>query len=303
MGQSKQVDLTGAGFRDDEAIRVFGTLYSIGVKVCRFDHPHGLNQYLTNTFEYEEESRKTGKVVTNITKGRRYSNRKKGIGNIRQIVHHHSGGDGPTPRQMYQTLHNYRGLSAHFAVEDGGGMIAKVDPKTLEELEPPDPTMIWQFLDPRHQAWHAGKANPASIGIENALYPSFERNPDFYSPRGCLKRRNLPHNVVEEVVHGNLREVFCMTEPQLMATCKLTAGLWVALRLTNQELPEIPLFPRNDRDEIPRTVATDPLAHAGLIGHLQLTRRKPDPAGFPWESFETQVGRECAMMQSVLTPG
>ena len=48
MPQQQQIDLTGAGFRDDEAIRVFGHLYAIGVRVCRYDHPGGLNAYLTN---------------------------------------------------------------------------------------------------------------------------------------------------------------------------------------------------------------------------------------------------------------
>ena len=43
----------------------------------------------------------------------------------------------------------------------------------------------------------------------------------------------------------------------------------------------------------------DAIQHTGMIGHLQITRRKVDPAGFPWETFEDQVEQECRQMAAV----
>jgi len=51
-----------------------------------------------------------------------------------------------------------------------------------------------------------------------------------------------------------------------------------------------PKFPRNVNGEIPRKVFGRHADHVGLIGHLQCSKRKWDPAGFPWEEYEQRVG-------------
>jgi N-acetyl-anhydromuramyl-L-alanine amidase AmpD len=95
--------------------------------------------------------------------------------------------------------------------------------------------------------------------------------------------------------------VFAFTEPQIESLASLAAGVWCALfHLVNGRVGSYrgislddyfagpPLFPKEE-GRIPRTVYSDAINHVGMIGHLQCTKRKIDPAGFPWERFENMV--------------
>jgi hypothetical protein len=261
-----------------------GATFNIGTRVIKWNEPEGFDGYDTTRVEHREMDRRTGRMRTKVIKGKRYNSRKHGLEGISQIMIHHTGGDGNGAGNVFNTLHNARGLSVHFVVDDDG--------------------MIWQFLDCQERAWHGGLHNDISVGIECNLYPLADERPNYYSPERCRRLNNLSHEVREEVIHGRKLRTFQFTDPQVAALCKLCAGIWIATAVMARgakvdnnvkrylALGKSPMFPRvMSGDKIPRTKINQPKRHIGLIGHLQCTRNKIDPAGFPWEQFEAQCGR------------
>jgi hypothetical protein len=268
------IALASDAFKRDDAFVLGGVAYDIGTRVIKWDEKGGFNQYLTNRSEVKVEDRKTGKVKTKVISGRRYSKRVMfgdPLKKIRQFFIHHSGGDGRNPSGMYETLQNQRGLSVHFAIEDDG--------------------RIYQFLDAIECAWHGGSHNGYSIGVESCLFPDAEAHSDYYSGPELAQRGNIPHTTTVETLQGVRRKVFCFTAPQVEALARLAAGCWVGIGAYTA-----PVFPRVG-GAIPREVCPGNDKHVGLIGHLQCTDIKWDPAGFPWESFEARVGALFAEMK------
>lgn len=251
--------------------------FDIGIPVIKWCDAGGFDGYARNVSVETSLNRKTGRIKRKRIAGKRYGMRTKGSRSISQIMIHHTGGDGDGAGNVFNTLHNQRGLSVHFVIDDDG--------------------TIWQFLDCAEKAWHAGGHNNISVGIECNLYPLAEERPDYYSEARRERFGNLPHEIVEDEIHGRKMRVFQMPEPQREALAKLCAGIWVALgAIAGDEenkdrdgaLGIEPLFPRIRRT-IPRTEIARPKKHIGMIGHLQATKRKIDPAGFPWEDFERRV--------------
>lgn len=242
--------------------------YDIGHPVTHWWEPGGFDGYVTSREVVREQDRKTGKVAEKVISGPRYSPRK--LERVTQFVLHHSGGDGRDPSNMYRTLWFQRGLSVQYAVEDDG--------------------RIYQFLDARECAWHAGKHNALSIGVEATLFPLVDADPNYYSAANCAARNNQPHAQRVEVLQGRPTRVFVMPPKQVYALARLVAGTWAALRhatgLARFEQP--PRFPQVS-GAIPRSVIDRPLDHVGMIGHLHCTAAKIDPAGFPWEDFQATV--------------
>jgi hypothetical protein len=289
----RRLNLSSGAFDEGNAIVVAGHLVDIGTRVIGWDDQNGFNGYTRKTVVFKEEDRRTGKVVSKRIKGPRYSRRKgrlgrplgngvSGLRGIRQFFIHHSGGDGRDPSNMYQTLYNRRKLSVQHATEDDG--------------------RVYQFNDVVDCCWHAGKHNGISTGCEACLYPLADRKPDYYSEERRRRTGNLPHRVVEDIIHGKKMRVFAFTDPQIEALARLAAGTWAALGILcpprktkvggvplDDFFKSPPVFPRGRYGDIPRTVVANAREHVGLIGHLQCTRRKIDPAGFPWELFESVV--------------
>ena len=266
------------GFEDSRAVVVDGVHADIGCRVLRWNEKKGCNGYVKKKVVVKREDRKTGKIKTEIIQGSRYKKRAGGINAITQIFIHHSGGDGDGGQNCYNTLYMNRGLSVQFFQDDDG--------------------KIWQFNDAVDHCKHAGKHNRLSIGIECALYPLADERPGYYREERRKRTGNLLHTTRVERIHGRKIHVFCFTDEQTETLARWAAGLWLALGMTRTSskhrdfFSKPPRFPRNTKNKIPRTVIKNPLAHVGLIGHLQCTRNKIDPAGFPWEAFEARV-TEC----------
>lgn len=260
---TKRISLTGQPYNGDNALVINGVGIDIGTRVIKWWEPQGFSQY--------DEAISPVKKI----RGKRYSHRVKGIDGIRQILIHHSGADRATPKIMRDVLHNQRGLSVQFAIEDDG--------------------RVYQFLDAIEAAWHAGTHNQISIGAECCLFPRVKDDPGYYSEVNRAKSGNLPHEIRTETLQGMKMQVFCMPDPQVEAVCKWAAGLWWAVcrHGTNRTFAP-PRFPREEQGEIPRKVYDDHLGHVGLIGHLQCTDDKIDPAGFPWEDAEAKVAEYFA---------
>jgi hypothetical protein len=178
---------------------------------------------------------------------------------------------------MWDVLYNQRGLSVHFCTEDDG--------------------RVWQFNDLVDACWHAGKQhNNISVGVECCLFPDAENRPRYYDQFNRAKTGNLEHRIVSDQIHGRQMQVFAFTAPQCDTLARLWAGVWIAIGVLRKGgatglFGAPPLFYRDMRGQIPRTVIKKSEAHIGLIGHLQCTLNKIDPAGFPWAEFEHTVAK------------
>ncbi len=292
-----QLSFSKGRFSKANAFALDGGLFDIGTPVIKWDDEGGFDGYTTKRVVTTRENRRTGEVRRKVISGKRYGDRPEGVQGISQFFVHHSGGDGRDPRNMYHTLYMDRKLSVPFAVEDDG--------------------RIYQFNDAVDRCYHGGKHNPISIGVECCLFPLVESKPDYYSAARRKKLGNLPHSQMVDVIHGQKIKVFCFTEPQVEALARLAAGCWLGCQILGGDRKGLsseglhkddyftvpPRFPRNRKHEIPRTVVPKARDHIGLIGHLQATRRKIDPAGFPWEKFEGLVADYFFEFESKLRKG
>ncbi len=187
-----------------------------------------------------------------------------------------------TSRQCFRVLHDLRGLSVHFMLDLDG--------------------TIYQTLDVKERAWHAGAANDRSVGIEIAnigAYADMEVLERWYARDDDGVRVTLPESFgdgglrtadyvarpardipVEGAVHGRDLMQYDLTDAQYDSLIKLTATLC-------RVLPKIaPDAPRDADGNIRWDVlsADERAAFSGLIGHYHITTNKVDPGpAFDWQ--------------------
>lgn len=145
-----------------------------------------------------------------------------------------------------------RGISVHFFIDNDG--------------------TIYQSMDTRHIAWHAGirKVNDASIGVEisNAYYPKYQNT---YQLKGFGERPII----TGAQVHGAPLEPFLGFYPvQLQALKALYAGLHKAHGIPFD-------YPKNADGEMKTTISPSVVStmHRGVASHFHATKRKIDCAG------------------------
>ena len=252
-------------------IIVGGRPLEIGATVINWDNDGGFNGYDTSKVTFQEEDRKTGKLVTKTIKGRRYKKtwKRRTVSNIRQFVIHHTGGFRADA--CFNTLHNRRGLSVQFILGDDG--------------------IIYQTLDAVELAWHAGTANGISTGVECVLYPDAAKKPGAYREDRCKRLHLAPHKKIIQTIQGRDRKVYQMPDEQVDALARLVAGVWVARyrfqpsKWTNWKPP---LFPGGE--DIPTKTIPDALEHDGMLMHYHLSKNKWDAAGIRLREFEILTG-------------
>lgn len=207
------------------------------------------------------------------------------------VIHYDVCGTSLT---CFDVLHDHRCLSVHFMLDIDG--------------------TIYQTMDVKERAWHAGSANDRSIGIEIAnigAYPEGNRDvldqwyalDDSGRPRitlpsarranngGVLTPNFVGHPIrdtpVLGTIHGTEYAMYDLTREQYDALAKLTAAL-------SRIFPDIPLvYPTDEAGHVRMDALTeDELKEfRGLIGHYHLTPRKQDPGpAFQWD----RVTREAA---------
>ena len=196
------------------------------------------------------------------------------------VVHYDVCG---TSRRCFTVLQDVRGLSVHFMLDLDG--------------------TIYQTLDLKERAWHAGSANDRSVGIEIAnigAYPDMTVLNKWYTrdetgrtvvtlpasmgdgglrTRGFVARpsRNDP---VRGVIQGQDLIQYDLTDAQYESLIKLTATLC-------RVFPKIkPDYPRDERGQLIRHVLSPEQfqAFSGILGHYHITKRKTDPGpAFDWD--------------------
>ena len=189
------------------------------------------------------------------------------------VVHYDACG---TSVRCFTVLHVRRGLSCHFLLDLDG--------------------TVYQTLDVKERAWHAGVANDRSVGIEIAnigAYPDRETPEAWYAPGGGHPAGAPPPaqpGIVTGRVQGQDLFQYDFTRPQYEALASLVATLCRVL--------DVPAStPRGAAGRV-RTEAlpeADAVAFPGIVGHLHVSASKVDPGpAFDWERFLADVRRRLA---------
>ncbi|MGE5612473.1 MAG: N-acetylmuramoyl-L-alanine amidase [Bacillota bacterium] len=198
------------------------------------------------------------------------------------VIHYDAAG---LSRRCFQILHDQRTLSVHFMLDLDG--------------------TIYQTLDLKERAWHAGEANARSIGIEIANIGAYGPggNPDpleqwYKADETGLRRVMVPawikengirtpdfvarpyrNDVVTGTIQGRALRMYDLTPQQYDSLIKLTAAVCTVL-------PKIKCdYPRDSSGNlITQKMPDEQLkGYQGLLGHYHLTLDKIDPGpAFQW---------------------
>jgi len=178
------------------------------------------------------------------------------------VIHYDAAGSS---KRCFKILQDVRGLSSHFLLDLDG--------------------TIYQTLDVKERAWHAGIANDRSVGIEIAnlgAYPERETLEDRYqkSDLGTLLGIVGFPAAVEGRVQGTDLYQYSFTGEQYKALGRLTATLCRVL-----DVPA--LAPRGADGQVRTTVfdlEEEIRNFTGILGHLHVYRTKVDPGpAFDWD--------------------
>jgi N-acetyl-anhydromuramyl-L-alanine amidase AmpD len=277
----------GAAERRGEEIVACGSYFRAGTPVVLFSDPGGYDAYRKDLFFPDEPPAE--KDETAPAPGLRFGERPGSPDDLRAlartvdlfVLHYDAAG---TSRQCFKTLHDRRGLSVHFLLDLDG--------------------TLYQTLDLRERAWHAGAANDRSVGVEIAnvgayadgrherLKAWYERDakgvrvtiPPRLGPTGLKTRdfvaRPARDALVSGRVHGRTYHQYDFTDAQYAALARLARAL-------SAVLPRIRLdAPRDRRGAVRTDVLSEKelRAFSGVIGHSHVTTEKIDPGpAFDWD--------------------
>mgnify|MGYP001818207065 CR=1 FL=1 len=192
-----------------------------------------------------------------------------------------------TSKRCFEVLHDIRGLSAHFLIDVDG--------------------TVYQTLDVKERAWHAGSLNDRSIGIEIAHIGAYSDRTvlDEWYIEDAGELRIAPEKLAgsfpsrfvarparagffEGTLNGRSLVQPDFTEAQYRALEKLLITLC-------RVLPAIPPTVPRDRDGgiVPGVFdpeGTGPGTDAGIIGHYHGSTAKVDPGpAFDWDRIEAAL--------------
>eukprot|EP01124_Arcella_intermedia_P036634 TRINITY_DN9632_c0_g1_i1.p1 TRINITY_DN9632_c0_g1~~TRINITY_DN9632_c0_g1_i1.p1 ORF type:complete len:365 (+),score=101.75 TRINITY_DN9632_c0_g1_i1:2-1096(+) len=305
--------------REGQEIMVCGQLYSIGHNVVLFTDPGGYDAYRVeqrfqplNESSWEASS-SSGKFP-DLKQPNRYGMRcyppptrppfsfseaqleeiRGGGWNISLlrelvdlfVVHYDVTG---VSKRCFEVLQDSRDLSVHFMIDVDG--------------------TIYQTLDVKERAWHAGIANARSIGIEIAnigAYPPNGTNPfaSWYKiengetvlvvpPDSRIRTANWrggpvrPHPVAG-VIQGELLEQYDLTREQYEGLGKLVSAL---LKLFPKMKAQ---FPRDEAGGVINRVLNDSEfdSFQGILGHYHVSKAKTDPGpAFQWQLLMDTINK------------
>jgi len=279
--------------RGRDEIVVCGQRFHTGTKVVLWTDPEGYDAYRPHRrFEPDEALPRDGKEIP------RYGSYRRGLpedlaARVREdgwrledlqqvahqvVVHYDAAG---TSARCFEILQDVRGLSCHFLLDADG--------------------TIYQTLDLKERAWHAGTANDRSVGIEIAnvgAYADREVLDRWYVEDdagvrlrlpGSVRRGALPEDRVlrparEGPVAGEIQGRRLLQQDFTPQQYEALAHLLAAL---SRVLPRCRLeAPRDETGAVVSTVLpeSERKAFEGVLGHWHVSAAKVDPGpAFDWD--------------------
>jgi N-acetylmuramoyl-L-alanine amidase len=234
-------------------IIVCGKRYDVGHKVVTFDDDGGYSAYVPHRTDKIDQIYALDPAPGLSQRATRYrlrrfmgqSTRMRHLrGVVRQIVVHLDG--CRDARMCYSVLHNQRGLSVHFMVDNDG--------------------TIYQCLDLLHCAYHAGGVNEISVGIELQNRGDAARYPSYY-PGG--------RETVTCRIHGAQFLSYDFTGAQYTAMIRLCKVL--------SRIFDVPLTSPHENGQQVWTTISGVRNYRGFLGHYHLSKDKWDPG--PWDFY------------------
>jgi N-acetylmuramoyl-L-alanine amidase len=177
---------------------------------------------------------------------------------IRQFVVHHDGCHSSD--MCFNVLHNERGLSCHFLIDNDG--------------------TIFQTLDLSLAAWHAAAWNFNSIGVEFCNYGDANAKPAFYDGG----KHGPARDKIPIKINGHKILAYDYTKAQYESFAQLALEL-------QKLLPNLPLdYPQSSPgvqswETLPESAS---FGFSGYISHYHLTNQKWDPGPF---DFKAHLGK------------
>ncbi len=176
---------------------------------------------------------------------------------ITQFVVHH---DGLYSAELcFHVLHNERGLSCHFLIDNDG--------------------TIYQTLDLAFQGFQASEHNPISIGVELCNRGDAKKEPNYYSRVDGYLEKLGPRPITPCKIHGSKILAYDYTPQQYDAMKELALVLQKAL-------PNLPIeYPQDAPGKQAWGLIPNALGFAGYVGHYHITTRKWDPGPYDFKKF------------------
>jgi N-acetylmuramoyl-L-alanine amidase len=243
------------------SIIVCGKRYDVGQRVVTFEDDALINAYTEHRTDKPSEIPPfaPAKGMAGVTRrwrprrligGDRSLERLKQV--VRQFVVHHDGCQDS--RMCFNVLHNERGLSVHFLIDNDG--------------------TIFQTLDLVDCAFQAAGVNEISVGVELANRGDALRFPnDYHGRRDKLTCK----------INGHQWLAYAYTPAQVASM--ISIGKTLARIFPN--LPQV--YPQGgDGDQMWGTLG-DAREFAGYLGHYHVTNQKWDPGPFDFKFFASKI--------------
>jgi N-acetyl-anhydromuramyl-L-alanine amidase AmpD len=196
---------------------------------------------------------------------------------VRMFTVHHDG--CPNAKTCFQVLHDERGISCHFIIDNDG--------------------TIYQTLDLGLMGFQAAGFNPHSIGVELCNRGDAKKYPNYY---GGKPSRGPARTATTVSVHGHVYLAYNFNDVQVHALEELARSLRYAL-------PNLPVEYPQSKDKPGQQAwgaIENPKAFSGYMGHFHQTLRKWDPGPFDFKKFCERVrGQPCfpVTTKKLDTPG
>ena len=251
-------------------IIICGKPVDVGHRVVTFDDEDGYNAYVPHRTDNIGEIYASKPAPGLADRKTRYRQRRL-MGSsgrlsrlkhvVRQLVVHLDG--CRDAKMCFDVLHNQRGLSVHFMIDNDG--------------------TIYQTLDLLHCAFHAGGVNEVSIGIEMQNRGDAHRYPNFYSGK---------RDTVTCRVHGHQFLAYDFTAPQYQAAAKLSQAL--------ARVFDLPLVAPMQNQEHYWSKLDRPRGFRGFLGHYHISRNKWDPGPWDFSRMFRMIGSRTTFPLSAL---
>ena len=243
------------------SIIVCGKKYDIGQRVVTFEDDPSVNAYTPHRTDKPSEvppfqPAKGMAGIRDRWRPRRLIGADRSVDRLKQVVRqfvvHHDGCQDS--RTCFQVLHNERGLSVHFLIDNDG--------------------TVFQTLDLVDCAFQAAGVNEISVGVELANRGDAMRFPNDYHGK---------RDKVTCKINGHQWLAYAYTKAQMDSM--ISVGKTLARIFPN--LPQT--YPTSGVDQMWSSLSGDVREYAGYLGHYHVTDQKWDPGPFDFKFFASKI--------------